>query len=104
MFLPIIDKEFHLAILLEFSFSWSYFLLTQLKLIVFTLAYISQTLTILYMVFMASQAQKKLVIMIYYSIFVFVIGYVFQLAFIIYIEGSAKEMLEKQDEIHAYRE
>ena len=45
---------FNLSILLEFGISWSYFWLTQVKLLVFTLAYVSQTLTIIYMVYMAS--------------------------------------------------
>jgi hypothetical protein len=50
----------NIAILIEFALTWNYFWLTQIKLLVFMLANIGQTLTITYMVFMASRAVKEL--------------------------------------------
>lgn len=81
---------------MEFSITWSYFWLTQIKILVFTLAHISQTLTIIYMVYMTSQNEKNLMKIMTYSIIVFVVGLLSVIGSLIYIEESAKKMLDEQ--------
>jgi len=90
VFMLILD----VAVFMEFMFSYTYFLLTQIKLLVFFLVNITVTLLIIYMIFMASKAVKGFKRMIVYTVLIFIAGVSVQIVAMVYIEKTAMAMIE----------
>ena len=86
----------NLLVFAEFTLTWNYFWLTQIKLAVFFLANASQTMTITYMVLMASRAVKKLQKMIRYSFVVFIVGVLVSAGNTVFVEQRALVMIQKE--------